>query len=40
MAIKQGTPPPFWYSDLTVCPGPFGATIKTSISSLGSIRLK
>ena len=25
MAIRQGTPPPFWYSPRTVWPGPFGA---------------
>ena len=39
-AIRQGTPPPFWYSLRTVWPGPLGATIRTSMVSFGSISLK
>ena len=39
-AIRQGTPAPYKYSLLTVCPGPFGAVINISISFLGSINLK
>ena len=39
-AIRQGTPPPFWYSPRTVWPGPLGATIRTSMDALGSIRRK
>ena len=31
MAMRQGTPPPFWYSLRTVWPGPFGAIIMTSM---------
>jgi hypothetical protein len=37
MAIRHGTPPPFWYSPRTVWPGPFGAIITTSTVSFGSI---
>ncbi len=32
-AIKHGTPPFSHTPPLTVCPGPFGATIQTSRSS-------
>ena len=39
-AMRQGTPPPFWYSPRTVWPGPLGATISTSMPAAGSIRLK
>ena len=38
--MRQGTPPPFWYSPRTVWPGPFGAIITTSMVFFGSIRLK
>jgi hypothetical protein len=34
MAIRQGTPPPFWYSPRTVWPGPFGAIMMTSTRGL------
>ena len=37
-AIKHGTPPPFWYSVRTKCPGPFGAIMNTSRSSLALIK--
>ncbi len=40
IAIRHGTPPPFWYSPRTVWPGPFGAIMMTSIDFFGSIRLK
>src|SRR3954466_12707117 len=40
IASRQGTPPPRWYSERTVWPGPFGAIISTSMSGRGSIRLK
>ena len=40
MAMRQGTPPPFWYSPRTVWPGPFGAIMITSTVFFGSIRLK
>ena len=39
-ATRQGTPPPFRYSERTVWPGPFGATMKTSRSGRASIRRK
>ena len=34
MAIRHGTPPPFWYSPRTVWPGPFGAIMTTSTVGL------
>ncbi len=39
-ATKHGTPPPLVYSPRTVCPGPFGAIMITSIPAFGSIKPK